>query len=163
MFFTSTVKNHPPNALRDAQISFLASHPWSHALTLSYNDWPVSDRRIRCDLRALHARIDRQLLGTRFHLLKPEQRSRFIAVVEGKDYHPHVHIMLQIKPPNRSAEFAAMLHAGLWKRFAPAGSYELSLITDAHGWAAYCLKNFDERDEWISSFEFLPAGVATGT
>jgi hypothetical protein len=144
------------NALHDARITFLASQPWTHALTLVYNDWPISDQRIRHDLRGLYARIDRALFGTRFHRLKLEQRSRFVAVAEGRSHHPHVHSMWEIKSARRSAEFMGMFHAGLWSRFAPAGSFELVPITDVKGWVAYSLKDFHERDEWISSDEFLP-------
>ena len=145
-----------PTPLHDARIAFLAAQSWTHALTLSYNDWPIPFGRIRHDLRALHARIDRAYLGTRFHLLPREQRSRFVAMVEGIGHHPHIHLMLWIRPGPGWFTFARMLEGGLWQQIAPAGSYRLNLMTDARGWAGYCLKEFGASDEWISSEDFLP-------
>ncbi|MFC7544358.1 hypothetical protein ACFQU2_39865 [Siccirubricoccus deserti] len=73
-----------PAALWRARVEMLGQERWSFALTLAYNDWPISRDRMRRDLRALHCIVDRNLFGTRFHRLPASERTRFVAFVEGK-------------------------------------------------------------------------------
>lgn len=143
-----------PAALWRARVDFLAGQHWTHALTLSWNEPLIRLDLIRSNLRAFHTLADRTLLGTGFHRKPDHCRTRFIAVVEGKESHPHAHLLLT--PANNDwARLARMLEVGMWKRIAMKGSYRFRPADHIGGWVRYCLKEFRPADEWIDSREFL--------
>ena len=146
-----------PARLWKERVEFFASGQWTHALHLSYNDWPVRRDRIRRDLRALHARVDRALFGTRFHKKSAAERTRFVAFVEGEDrHHPHVHSVWWV-PRQHLLRFAGLFCDGLWSKFAYRGSHEMTLIHPDRGCWSYSTKRFTAEHEWIWSDEFLPS------
>ena len=98
---------------------------WQCALTLVYNEWPVSMDRIKHDLRGIHRIVDHTLLGRRFHLRPPQARSWMWAVVEKTDTYAHVHAGWKLPDPHGINELRRMLDGGLWLTFAPNGGYDL--------------------------------------
>src|ERR1039458_439301 len=82
-------------------ISFYSKMPFTHALTLSWNadvrPRPASSKlgieRARRDVGALLARVDRRLLGTRFHK-KPVQRTTGVFFVEHPESNLHAHALI---------------------------------------------------------------------
>lgn len=113
------------------------------ALTLTYNDIAISLDRIRADLRAVHGRLDRRLYGTRFHLRPPGQRTRWWAVVEQLRDYPHIHTGWSLRT-DQEAVLSAMLDDGLWRRFAPGGTWNLQPYRT--GWASYAAKCLTTSD-----------------
>jgi hypothetical protein len=127
----------------------LERQPSTVALTLVYNDPSIPLDRIRRDLRAVHARLDRRLYGCRFHLRPAAQRTRYWATVELLDDYPHVHVGWLL--PDGGAVLRDMLDAGLWTMCAPAGTYDVQRYR--HGWATYAVKCLTTTDHVIDSHE----------
>lgn len=149
-----------PAALWEARVQWLAQQQWTHAVTLSYNDWPISRARMRANLRDLHGYVDRRLLGTRFHKLPPARRSRFVAFVEAEGHHPHLHCGWFVPTGRRVMELARLFrHENVWARFAPAGTFELRIIEQGRGWWSYATKHVTAEDDWFFSEDFLPPRV----
>ncbi|GGC55885.1 hypothetical protein GCM10011504_37810 [Siccirubricoccus deserti] len=147
-----------PAALWRARVEMLGQERWSFALTLAYNDWPISRDRMRRDLRALHCIVDRNLFGTRFHRLPASERTRFVAFVEGEDHHPHLHAGWRVPGGRRLMDFVRLWKVDhIWSRIAPRGSFEIRIPEPGRGWWSYCTKHTTADSEWISSDEFLPA------
>lgn len=158
---TVTASSSPPIGLHHARRQFLADLFPTYALTLAFNDWPISHDRIRTVLRHLHAAVDRRLFGTRYNQLPHQERTSFAAVIELFDAHPHLHTAWKVCT-DRAEQFEE-LFAGrkppLWTHFAPAGTAVLKVITDAQGWTSYLSKHLPGSDSaglLIFSSEHLP-------
>lgn len=124
--------------------------------------WPISGPHLREMVKRLHARVDRQLLGSRFNRLPPERRSRFIGFVEAMNVHPHVHFLWKA-PAERVGHFEILFNNAArdtpWRDIAPFGSHCLERFHDVSGWASYCLKRQMSDDAWdtmIISDDFCP-------
>jgi hypothetical protein len=130
-----------------------AQAKWQCALTLVYNEWPVSMDRIKQDLRGLHRMVDRQLLGRRFHLRPMHERSQMWAVVEKSDTYAHVHAAWKLPPPHGISELKRMLDGGLWLTFAPNGGYDCQEYKS--GWSGYATKSLQDTTDIIDSADFL--------
>ena len=126
---------------------------WQSALTLVYNEWPVSMDRIKQDLRGLHRMVDQQLLGRRFHLRTIHERSQMWAVVEKSDTYAHVHAAWKLPPPHDISKLEAMLAGGLWLTFAPRGEYDIQEYK--FGWAGYATKSLQDTADIIDSADFI--------
>lgn len=141
-------------------ISFLAQRRPDFALTLAYNH-QISIRRLRSDLRDLHARLDRHLHGRRYNRLSRSSRSWFAGFPENLDSNAHVHLLLRVDEARHQALESLFpgTRGAFWNRLAPLGTHVLARITDAEGWAAYSTKDLDldGNIDWIDSDEFLPA------
>jgi hypothetical protein len=146
------------------------------ALSLSYHV-PVSAVRIRRDLSSLHAHIDRQLLGRRFHRRQPHERSQFWAVIESMTSsvngvigptHQHVHAGWKIPTPYGIDDLRKVMdkfmdgsykHGGLWLRFADHGTYnvqEFRFQSESEiGWGFYSTKFLTDPDNILYSADFL--------
>lgn len=143
-------------------MAFLIGREVTHALTISYNH-PASADRARFDLRRLHARLDRLLLGRRFNQRPGTSRTWFAACVENLNSNTHVHLAVRA-PEGREADMEALFATthNPWSLLAPHASHHLQRVHDAEGWAAYCLKEMSSSGDLILSDEFLPASVAAG-
>lgn len=141
------------------RLDWLADQRWTHAVTLSYNDWPITAARIRRDLRALYCAVERRLFGTRFHLRPTTARTRFVFLVEGMQHHPHLHGGWWVPGGQRIVDFAWTIRE-VWPRLAPAGTRKLRWMGDRRGWWSYCMKSAAPGSDWIISNEFLPSRPA---
>jgi hypothetical protein len=130
-----------------------AQAQWQCALTLVYNEWPVSMDRIKRDLRVFHRIVDQKLLGRRFHLRQAHERSQMWAVVEKSDTYAHIHAGWKLPSPHDASELEAMLAGGLWLTFAPNGEYNIQEYK--FGWAGYATKSLQDTADIIDSAEFL--------
>jgi hypothetical protein len=126
---------------------------WQAALTLVYNEWPVSADRIKQDLRILHRMVDQQLLGRRFHLRPIHERSQMWAVIEKSDTYAHVHAAWKLPAPYDISRLEAMLAGGLWLTFAHKGEYNIQQYR--FGWAGYATKSLQDTIDIIDSADFL--------
>ncbi len=115
--------------------------PATTAITLVYNDPAISLPQMRAHIEILRIRVDRMLFGRHYHKMP---RSAGWAVVEGLGTHPHWHVGWAI-PANAIGDLLALLDGGLWRRYAPAGSFILKPITDT-GWASYATKELKTSD-----------------
>lgn len=132
--------------LRIGMAQHLEQHGATVAVTLVYNDVGISVDRIRADLRTVHGRLDRRLYGPRYHLRAASQRSRWWAVAEMIADYPHVHVGWTLHG-DQVATLSAMLDAGLWRRCAPGGTWDVQPYRP--GWAGYAVKALTTSDHVI--------------
>jgi hypothetical protein len=151
---------------KDGLTGFYAKMPFTHALTLCWNadvrPQPTSSKmsveRARQDIGALLARVDRKLLGTRFHK-KRDRRTTGVFFFEHADRNLHAHGLIRVQP-NRLLDFHRLFpneRGGLWNDLVPAGSYRLEIIDDVRTTVGYVLKEqhlaTDERmTVWAEDF-----------
>lgn len=144
-------------AEREAMVAFLASIPSTLSVTLRYNAPTITLDRIRRDLRDLHAKVDRAVLGKRFNT--SDQRSSYWAVVEKLDTNPHVHAGWRFPTLDHARHLVFMLDgAELWRnRYAPGGTHDVQLYRPndyrfgTGGWAGYACKALWSTDHVILS------------
>lgn len=111
----------------------LAMNDWldsirpTHAITLSWNR-DVGLNRARDDLRNLMHRVDRTLLGSRFHKIPSEYRTFSIFFFEGQNHnHTHVHSLWRTTE-GKWFNFGKMFPAkrgGVWNTVVESGSYDV--------------------------------------
>lgn len=139
--------------MKSALAATLESRPSTLAITLRYNDVNVSLDKIRHDIRSLHARIDRQIFGRRFHLSTIRTQGWFI--VEKLADAPHLHGALTLSPAN-SDMFSAMLDTGTWKAVAGLNA-EHKVERYGRGWATYATKSILDTSHLILCGDFTPS------
>jgi len=138
---------------RTAVAAFLERQPSTVSLSLAWNDPQVSMDCVRSALSLIHQMVDRQIYGPRYARRCRADRSRFWAVVELLDRHPHCHLGWQL-PPDGPAVLDTLLSEGVWKDIAPAGSHDLKIYRP--GWAGYATKCLPKSTEnLIFSDDFL--------
>lgn len=138
-------------AHRDAIALVLDRRPATLAVTLRYNDWPISLDRIRRDISKLHVHLDRRLYGRRFHLSSRRTSAWWIA--EKMDCSPHLHGAMNLTP-DHAACFADMLSEGLWKRIAGMrAEHDTRLYVS--GWSKYATKIMTDMGHLILSEDAL--------
>jgi hypothetical protein len=150
----------------DELVGFYSRMSFTHALTLCWNadvhprlTAPrLSIERARRDIGMLLARIDRRLLGTRFHK-KPDLRTNGVFFFEHVDRNLHAHALIRVQP-GWLLDFHRLFpkdRGGAWNDIVPSGSYSLQIITDDWGAAGYAVKGqflgADERmTVWAEDF-----------
>ena len=150
MFAAPNRDFHLDHLIRTAHAEFLASQPCDAALTLVWNEWPITFDRIKRNLRGLHSFIDRRLLGQRFH--KKPNRSQMWAVVELLDQYPHVHAGWKLPEPFGFDDLQHIMATDVWLTFAPRGSHDIQ--PHRKGWAGYATKALQDSSQIIVSDEF---------
>lgn len=106
------------------------------AITLAFN----RDTSLDCaavDLKHLHARLDRMILG-RSWAKRADDRSIYVAVIEHADSNLHIHLALSCRPEHVDQIASAV--AGIWKEIIPSGSVKVKDVYDAPGWGRYISK-----------------------
>lgn len=106
------------------------------AITLAFNRDTTLDGAAR-ELRHLHARLDRMVLG-RSWAKRRDDRSTYVAVVEHVDTNLHIHLALSCAP--EFVERIAAAVEGIWKEMIPSGSVKVEDTYDATGWGRYISK-----------------------
>lgn len=162
---SSTLHTSQPSTLqsrwKDALIDLIALQGFTHAITLTWNR-SVSLDRARYDLKNLHHRVDRRLLGARFHRKPEHERTKAIFVFEKIDTNLHVHSMWRLTRQTY-IQFNKLFPsegAGLWNDIVPSGTYAVDIdnnIGADRAFAGYMLKGqhrFSDDREIIFSSEF---------
>ena len=106
------------------------------AITLAFNRDTTPAGAAR-DLKHLHARLDRMILGPRW-AKRTEDRSMYVAVIEHADTNLHIHLALSCAPEHVERIAAAV--PVIWKEMVPAGSVVVKDATDIPGWGNYIAK-----------------------
>ena len=123
--------------LRGAWIDFLTDQNFTHGLTLHWH-MPISQAAAVDDLSYIHMRIDRELLGPRFH--KKTDRTEAVFIFEGREKTDcfHCHSLWRIRPEHRTVFEPFTLNFNfqhsIWKMIAPAGSSELRYNDGRNGY-----------------------------
>ena len=113
-----------------------------------------SDNALRQRLLNFLARLDRRLIGSRFHLPKYNaMRSQAFVITEGSGTSAHQHGVLKVDDLHILAFNKLFLehdteHLGkqLWTSVSKGGTIDVKPLHDASGWADYMLKSFGETD-----------------
>jgi hypothetical protein len=128
----------------------------THFVTLATNDPMVSSQRMRGLLREWDARVNRELIGPRWHR-RPDERMVWIASPEKLGAAPHWHLVVQIL----DTQVATFEHNNIlerhWQRLILSGSVHFDRIRDG-GAGRYATKDVDLPDNWemfVSSLEFI--------
>lgn len=106
------------------------------AITLAFNR-ATTPAAAAQDLRHLHARLDRMVLGPKW-ATRGEERSRYVAVIEHADTNLHIHVALSCAP--QFVEQIACAVAVFWSEMVAAGSVVVKDATDIPGWGRYISK-----------------------
>lgn len=142
------------SAQRDAVAATLERLPATLAVTLRYNDWPISLDRIRRDIRTLHAHLDRRLYGRRFHL--SPNRTAGWWVIEKIDCSPHLHGGIDLTM-DQQAIFRDMLDFKCgWERIAGVKA-EHDVRHYCNTWAKYSTKSLTDMAYVITAADFWPS------
>lgn len=106
------------------------------AITLAFNRDTTAAGAAE-DLKHLHARLDRMVLG-RAWAKRACDRSTYVAVVEHADSNLHIHLALSCAAEHVDQIAAAV--GGIWKEMIPSGSVKVRDAYDAAGWGRYISK-----------------------
>lgn len=150
--------------LREGWVDFLTDQQFTHGLTFHWHA-PISQAAAVDDMRYIHMRIDRELLGPRFH--KRPDRTHAVFFFEGGERTDnfHCHCLWRVAPEHH-AKFELFtlnfsLNRSIWKMIAPSGSFVVLPNGDwnEHGKAAaiYNTKQITYRstDRVIFSSDFI--------
>lgn len=107
------------------------------AITLAFNRDTTPAGAAR-DLKHLHARLDRMILGPRW-AKRADDRTTSVAVIEHVDDNLHIHLALSCAP--EFVERIAAAVPGIWKEMVPAGSVVVKDASDIPGWGNYIAKS----------------------
>lgn len=118
---------------------------FTHALTLAWNRSRPFEEAVK-DLKAIHTRVDRNLLGRRFSTLPVADRTLAVFVFEqiARRNRIHVHSLWRLRNSAHLLPFARLFpgeRGGIWNEIAKAGSYKLALADDWSTFAGYALKD----------------------
>jgi hypothetical protein len=124
----------------------LAEFGFTHSVTIKPNfTLAVSQERLQSLFSRIYVRVQRRVLGPRFHL--PSKRAiQFpaISVVEGLPYSGHLHGAFKV-PDQHWATFEAMFdpaspeHQAL-ARLLPGGTWHTEVMDNPKGWFSYTFK-----------------------
>lgn len=117
---------------------------FTHALTLAWNKSRSHDDAVD-DLKALHWRVDRKLLGRHFVERPSIERTLAVFVFEGlgPGGHVHVHSLWRLRKSAHLLPFARLFpgeRGGIWNVIAEPGSYKLAIAHDWGDFVGYALK-----------------------
>lgn len=106
------------------------------AITLAFNR-DTTPAGAAEDLKHLHARLDRMILGPGW-AKRAAERTTYVALIEHVDDNLHIHLALSCKP--QFVERIAAAVPVIWKKMIPTSSVVVEPITDASGWGNYIAK-----------------------
>lgn len=133
MTYTTAV---PRSEYRAALIRWIEDFKPSVYLTFVFNS-PISARSAQDRLEEFHQRIDRALLGPKWHQ-QGEKRSQYVAFIEKATTNLHIHAVFHL-PTGDDRKFVSAAPAK-WKKLAPAGNLDIQPVTYAEGVADYITK-----------------------
>lgn len=147
---------------QSAYMDFIDEMRFTHAITLVWNR-TVGLQRARADLSDLMHRVDRKLLGSRFHKIPSEYRTTALFVFEGYQ-HDHVHVHSLWKAPKGKwfslGKMFPQGRGGVWNDVVPSGSNDVEACSHLGGnWEimGYALKQqhrFSDSELMVWSQEF---------
>lgn len=121
-----------------AMMDWLDTFRFTHAITLVWNRSVGSDRA-RADLRDLMHRVDRRLLGSKFHKVPSRYRTTAVFFFEGYGHH-NVHVHSLWKAPQQKwfslGKMFPRKRGGIWNAVVGSGSYDVEACSWLGGNAA---------------------------
>jgi uncharacterized protein (DUF1810 family) len=153
----------PPNTpkhrreLRNAFDTWMDDLAFPLFLTLNINA-PASFKSARRLLKNFAAKLDRRLLGPRYHK-RTDTRTLFIAVPENEHSNFHYHVLMEVNATHAPSmlELETLITAA-WEGVILSGSVWLRGIHDdgAARYTAKDLMKYEHFNEFIISTEFQP-------
>ncbi len=137
---------------RHAMREFLADTHFTHFITLALNDPMASVGRARRLLRDWDARMNRKLLGKRWHR-KPDERMNWIAFLESPRDNPHWHLLVQLLDGQEAAyeatrgETFSSRARVIWRELSRSGTFDCQCIEDG-GVKTYVTKQLRNPETW---------------
>lgn len=128
--------NIPRSEYRAALIRWIGEFKPSLYVTFVFNS-VISARSAEDRLEEFHQRIDRALLGPKWHQMA-DKRSQYVAFIEKATTNLHIHAVFHL-PTGGDKKFVSKA-AGKWKKLAPAGNLDIQPVTYAEGVADYITK-----------------------
>jgi len=121
----------------------------------------LSPLRLTADLRRLDGAVHARMFGRNYYRLPFERRLFWIAVREGGDVNPHVHMAWWV-PGDSVLQFARLFgqaqREDVWRDQTGSGSSHVRVVDGGIDWVTYMLKNnphLSMRDDafyWASQF-----------
>ena len=140
--------------LRQSYAVLLERQASDAAVTFVWNDSSTASvEKIKKDLRCIHARVDRQLLGRRFHFRQPNQLSQVWAVIEKLDSYPHVHCGWKMPEQYGLKDLEKLFSEGLLSNFSQPIGYDIRKYEA--GWGGYATKSLTDSRYILDGAEFL--------
>lgn len=133
MTYTTAI---PRSEYRAALIRWIADFKPSLYVTFVFNS-PISPRSAQDRLEEFHQRIDRALLGPKWHQ-QVAKRSQYVAFIEKAKDNLHIHAVFHLPAGDDKGFIAA--GPAIWKKRAPAGNLDIQAVTYAEGVADYITK-----------------------
>lgn len=148
---------------RDVLRERLARNRFSHFITLATNDPMVGTWRMRSLLKEWDARVNRFLVGPKWHK-RPDERLLWFAFLEKPEANPHWHLLAEVDPQlaekpaaaARLEEFELQL-GNIWRSICATGSADVAPYRD-EGAIFYATKEQTREDllaSFVSHLEFI--------
>ena len=126
---------------RDAlQEFFNQRYDWCITINVGDN---ISLHRFRKDVDHLWNKLDRKLIGSGYHKVEAERRSRIVTIAENTLTNVHAHGILYISPAAKVRSEARILEVmnTAWQQMHPQGHVELEFPYYRQGWSRYITKH----------------------
>jgi hypothetical protein len=154
---------HHAQVLRDRFANWLVSFDVDWFITLNFNR-PISIEGARHQFKEWLGRVDRSLLGPKWHRKPSSERTFAVATIENPDRNTHLHLLLKF--PSKAAELSRSeiltktKMCDHWKKLEVGGQLFSEPINEMVGLAGYVTKQFTRRGHLesclIFSNEFHP-------
>lgn len=149
-------------AERDALHAHLMTRPWSHWVSLAFNDPEISTFLtdiepvlMRDRVKEWDARMNRKIIGPKWQR-RPDERMFWFLTPEALDRNPHLHGYVYVRPDQR---LAFDIHAALtWETLCPKGSAEIETFDLEKAKPGYATKQTFKRinfENFILSRELI--------
>lgn len=123
--------------MRRQLVQFLMTRPVTHFITLATNHQSFSPTKMRKLLQDWDARVNRQLVGTKW-IQRHDERLLFIAFLEQAKFNPHWHLLVEADPVAcRGCREMHWQNLGIiadasWKRLVPSGTTDTQVVANGN-------------------------------
>jgi hypothetical protein len=123
---------HRSQVLRDTFANWLVSFDVDWFITLNFNR-PISIEGARHQFKEWLGRVDRSLLGPKWHRKPSSERTFAVATIENPDRNTHLHLLLKFPPKAQlsRSEILTKVYDN-WKKLNPG---QLFSDNQRDGWA----------------------------
>lgn len=119
----------------------------------------IKPETFRRKLYEYHGRLDRKLLGSKYHKKPITWRTRFVALLEHLDTNLHAHMLIK---PARNKQFRCQMQSPyIWEEICPGGDLKIDYINSKESLIKICRYStkecWNERNfgKFIISDEFI--------
>jgi hypothetical protein len=146
---------HQARRLQKSYARWFAGFDVDFFITLNFNR-PISIAGARHQLKEWLGRVDRSLLGPKWHRRRSIERTFAVAVIENPNRNTHLHLILRSPPKAAELSRSAVLTIlyDNWKALEPGGQFFSEPIENIGGLANYVSKQFTRRGHLESCLIF---------